>query len=133
MSVQKLARLLVLHELKLIETKHPSANLVFLTCVKGSEFEVRPRCAQKSDKIYDHRRVKIKDEPLRGKTVILHIQKRRFACKPCKRPLTEPVSGIGKGKRITYRFQVSIFQLAEIFFRFKKRSEGAPLLSGHCL
>jgi transposase len=120
MSVQKLARLLLLPELKLIEMKHPSANLVFLTCVKWSEFEVCPRCATKSDKIYDHRIAKIKDEPLRGKTVVLHIRKRRFACKPCRKPFTEPVSGIGKGKRTTFRFQASVCQAAEMFADLKK-------------
>jgi hypothetical protein len=37
--------------------------------IMTSAFEVCPKCASRSDRIYDHRNVKIKDEPLRSRSV----------------------------------------------------------------
>jgi transposase len=115
MSAQKLARLILLAELEIVDMKHSSSNVVFLTCKKSSTFEICPKCANIADKIYDHRTVKIKDEPFRGKTFYLVIQKRRFYCKSCKKPFMEPVSGISKGKRTTQRFQASVCRASELY------------------
>jgi len=37
--------------------------------------------------------VGLKDDPLRNGEAILWVHKRRFSCKTCKRPFTEPVDG----------------------------------------
>lgn len=115
MSAQKLARLILLPELEIIDMKHSSSNVVFLTCKKSSAFEVCPKCATLADTVYDHRTVKIKDEPFRAKIFYLIIQKRRFYCKSCKKPFMEPVAGISKGKRTTQRFQASVCRAAELY------------------
>ena len=82
---------------------------------KTSKFEVCPKCANPSHSIYDHRVVKVKDEPIRGKYVILKIKKRRFFCKNCRKPFTEPITGIGKSMRTTHRYRRSLLWAAENF------------------
>jgi transposase len=77
--------------------------------------EVCPRCATPSKSVYDHRTVVVKDAPIRDKNVLLHIRKRRFSCKPCRRPFTEPVSGIMKGRRTTQRYRRSVLWACENF------------------
>lgn len=107
MPASSLTRILLLPELKIL--KHEGLNRIF--CEKVSEFEVCHRCAVKSEAIYDHRWIQIKDAPIRGRVVpILLILKRRFWCKPCKKPFTEPVRGILPGRRTTQRFRIAVFE-----------------------
>ena len=80
---------------------------------KESPFEVCPRCATRTKSIYDHRVVRVKDAPLRGHVVMMHITKRRFSCKPCGRPFTEPVGGIRKGHRSTERYARELLKACE--------------------
>jgi transposase len=82
---------------------------------KNSELEVCPRCATPSQSVYDHRTVVVKDAPVRGKHFVLHIRKRRFSCKPCRRPFTEPVPGVMKGRRTTQRYRRSVLWACEKF------------------
>lgn len=119
MSIDNLARIIGLPELQIIEVKHSLGNTIRMTCIKTSEFEVCPKCASKADKIYDHRNVLIKDEPLRAKSVLLLIRKRRFFCKTCRKPFMEPVQGIGKGRRTTHRFAASVCRAAELYSDLK--------------
>lgn len=109
-----LARFIALPELKLTRfIKEPIRNRC--EAIKVSEFEVCPKCANPSSVIYDHRFVKIHDAPVRGNDVWLKIKKRRFFCKHCKKPFTEPISGVRKGKRTTERFRRSLLWACENF------------------
>jgi transposase len=119
MSMDNLARIISLPELQIVEVKHASGTTITLTCIKTSEFEVCPKCASKAYRIYDHRNVLIKDEPLRSKAAYLLIRKRRFFCKTCRKPFMEPVQGIGKGRRTTHRFQASVCRSAELYSDLK--------------
>lgn len=76
-----------------------------LAVEKTSDFEVCPKCSKKAHAVYDRRHVRIRDEPIRGKAVILFITKRRFSCKACGAVFTEPVPGISKYGRFTKRFE----------------------------
>ena len=117
--MESLANFSLLPDLKFV-TKYRLGNWgIGFVCEKRSSFEVCPKCATKSFSIYDRRAVKIKDEPIRGKGVFLKIIKRRFICKPCKKPFTEPVSGISKGYRSTARFRRSLNWAAEKFSNLK--------------
>lgn len=114
-----LTRFIALPELKLTHfIKEPTKNL----CVteKASKIEVCPKCATPSSVIYDHRYVKVHDAPFRGNDVWIKIKKRRFYCKPCKKPFTEPVSGVRKGKRTTERFRRSLLWACENFSDLEK-------------
>ncbi|MCA9644835.1 MAG: ISL3 family transposase, partial [Myxococcales bacterium] len=82
---------------------------------KTSEVEVCPKCASPSRSVYDRRWVRVKDEPIRQRNVQLHIRKRRFMCKPCNKPFTEPVAGVAKGARTTARYRKAVLASCERF------------------
>lgn len=114
-----LARFIALPELKLTRfIKEPIRN----RCEghKTSEFEVCPKCANPSSVVYDHRFVKIHDAPVRGTDIWLKIKKRRFYCKHCKKPFTEPIAGVRKGKRTTERFRRDLLWACENFSDLKR-------------
>ena len=88
---------------------------VGLAVEKTSNFEVCPKCANISHAVYDRRSVRIRDEPIRGKAVILFITKRRFSCKACGSVFTEPVPGISKYGKFTKRFEKALCWAADRF------------------
>ena len=67
------------------------------------------------ESIYDHRTVAVRDSPLRDLAVRLIVRKRRFSCRPCGRPFTEPVPGILPGYRSTERYRRSLLWACENF------------------
>ena len=119
MTNDRLANFILLPELKLIETKSLHGKGVLFIAEKVSKVEVCPKCATLSARVYDKRRALIKDQPLRGRMTLIQVIKRRFFCKPCRRPFTEPVPGIGKGKRTTHRFQRGLTWACENFTSLK--------------
>lgn len=104
MQDQNLSRFIVLPELNLSRVEREQRSHIY-HCEKVREFEHCPRCNEASNVTYDHRWVKIRDEPIRRSNCILRIKKRRLYCKRCRKPFTEPVSGILKGQRTTQRFK----------------------------
>jgi transposase len=87
---------------------------------KASEAEVCPKCATLSKSVYDTRKVRLKDQPIRGKQILLIVTKRRFFCRPCKKPFTEPLSGVRKGRRTTERYRRGLLWAAENFSDLKR-------------
>lgn len=118
MPMARLTHFTLLPELELVEMTGDRSN-TRLTAKKTSLMEVCPKCARPSSIIYDRRRVSIKDAPLRGCAVILHLLKRRFFCKNCRKPFTEPVSGISKGRRTTERFRRHLLWACQRFSDLK--------------
>lgn len=119
MPHERLARFTLLPELKFVSMKELRKGAL-IEAEKVSEFEVCPRCATKASSIYDRRWISVKDEPIRGKYIHLRIRKRRFWCKPCRRPFTEPVPGIGKRQRTTARFRRALKWACDTFESLKK-------------
>lgn len=119
MPASMLARFALLPELNLTWVEHKFPNIMILHAHKVSRFEVCPKCATKSHSVYDHRLVQVKDEPIRRQHVILKINKRRFYCKACRKPFTEPVPGIGKGRRYSERFKKALLWACETFSDIK--------------
>ena len=115
MPHRHLSRFILLPELKLESwaKSAPGSN----SCVarKISSVEVCPRCANPSKTVYDTRRVSLRDSPMRGTDVLLTVVKRRFYCRPCKKPFTEPVPGVRKGRRTTERYRRSLLWAYENF------------------
>lgn len=118
MPESKLAHFVLLPELKL-EYLVSEAGFAIYKAVKQSSLEVCPKCATPSSSVYDRRKVRIKDAPLRAQKVWLHIIKRRFWCKGCKKPFTEPIPGISKGKRHTHRYKRHLHWACERFSDLK--------------
>jgi transposase len=106
---------MLLPELKLLRVVCPSRSWVHYIVEKTSSREVCPKCATLSETGYDKRQVTVKDAPVRGQMVFLKILKRRYWCKPCRRPFTEPIAGIVKGQRTTQRFKKSVLWACETF------------------
>jgi transposase len=119
MPHERLTRLTLLPELSLKEIVHGNA-LVIAKVEKTTPFEVCPKCAKRAFGVYDRRVVRAKDSPLRSKLVILEIVKRRFWCRGCKKPFTEPIEGISKGQRCTRRYRRHLLWACENFTDLKR-------------
>lgn len=119
MPHERLARFTLLPELKFISIRELRRGAV-IEAEKVSDFEVCPKCASRSQSTYDHRWVGVKDEPIRGRYIVLRIKKRRFWCKPCRKPFTEPVPGIGKRQRTTERFRRALKWACDNFESLKR-------------
>ena len=115
MPAERIAQSLLLPEQRLLGAKQVRKGIVELQTEKTSTLEVCPRCATPARSVYDRRWVRVRDEPLRQRSVVLHIRKRRFSCKPCGRPFTEPVLGIAKGARTTARYRKAVLAACERF------------------
>lgn len=120
MPHRQISRFLLLPELKLIQWTKVSLTTNYCEASKTSSLEVCPKCATPSRSVYDTRKVKLKDQPMRGKQVILLVVKRRFYCRPCKKPFTEPLPGVRKGRRTTERYRRSILWACENFSDLKR-------------
>ncbi len=130
LSYQKLSRFVLLPELRLTAWKQSSLSMSTAQAKKVSKLEVCPKCATPSGSIYDHRIIVVKDAMIRGNAVRLRIKKRRFYCKTCRKPFTEPVQGIGKSKRTTYRYQREVLWASENFSDLKKVRKAYRCSSG---
>jgi len=127
-----LLRRLLLPELKFKRSwRKPGTVTLGVEVEKESAFEVCPRCATASSSVYDHRVVRVRDEPLRDLAVRLIVRKRRFSCRPCRRPFTEPVPGIRKGYRSTERYQRGLLWACENFSDLKSVRRAYRCSSGY--
>ncbi len=120
MSEKRLTQHLLLPELRFVKHHHRKRNQ-YIECIKVSAFEVCPKCATKSSKVYDHRFVTPRDQPIRNGSVTLKIKKRRFKCQNsyCAKVFTEPVSGIRKGFRTTQRFRSCLRDYSSKYMNLK--------------
>lgn len=120
---------LLLPELLLSGFRWKQLHYFFFT-KKDSPGEVCPKCATYSQSRYDKRTIRVKDSPLRNKAVTLFITKRRFYCKPCKKPFMESVSGIRKGRRTTERYRAQVQWACENFTDLKRVQKAMRCSSG---
>lgn len=117
---ETLSNFILINELKLERWIRIGKSTSLVLCQKVSDFEVCTRCALPAYSIYDHRTVTVKDSPVRGKEIYLRIKKRRFFCKNCKKPFTEPVSGILPKRKTSQRFRRSVLWACENFSCMKQ-------------
>ncbi len=119
MSKDRLANFVLLPELKLKKIVQENKFSGRFECEKIAKLEYCPRCAAPSTTTYDHRRVRVKDAPIRGKGVYLVIEKRRLICKQCKKVFTERIPGIKSRKRHTERYARTVVWACEHFSDLK--------------
>lgn len=105
----------LLPEVKVLKWHRDRAGNQHVWCEKKSLFEVCPKCASPSKTIYDHRWVKLHDQPIRSVQIFIHALKRRFYCKSCRKPFTEPIQGVRKGKRTTESFRRGLLWACDKF------------------
>ena len=114
-----LAQSLLLRELHLVKVEKFQHRL-WICCQKRSQREICPKCATPSSTLYDKRIVRVKDSPVRNHRVELRIHKRRFFCKSCALPFTEPVPGVMPRRRTTQRYRADILWACENFTDLKR-------------
>jgi transposase len=115
MPKDTLANFILLPELKLIRSVRESVTVGRMECFKVRKTEYCHRCAKPSDSTYDHRTVRVKDAPIRGRLIYLSIRKRRLWCFTCKKPFTESTPGVRKSKRHTERYARDLMWACENF------------------
>lgn len=115
MPSRHLTRFVLLPELKLETWNKVGSATNLCVAKKVSKVEICPKCASPSQTVYDTRRVRLRDAPLRGNDVRLTVVKRRFYCRVCKKPFTEPLPGVRKGRRTTERYRRSLLWAYENF------------------
>jgi transposase len=115
-----LTRGLLLPQLKLISVARVSESTFIHRTQTEGKGAVCPKCAQLSLVFYDRRLVKLRDQPIHGKKIILEVIKHRYFCKPCKRPFTEPISGVMPRRQTTQRFRRQIYWACENFTDLKR-------------
>lgn len=81
-----------------------------------------PQCSGTDQSIYDHRTVTLKDVPLGlGRAPVqLSVRKRRFFCRPCRKPFTERIPGVLPGRRTTERFREAVMLACERYVSLKQ-------------
>ncbi len=120
LQTQKLSNFLLPADVNLISSGSPASWLRIIHCQKRNNGAVCPRCAELATAGYDSRKVRLKDEPVRGKAIELIVKKRRFYCKKCKKPFTEPLPGVLPRRRTTQRYRRSLLWAAENFSDLEK-------------
>lgn len=121
---------LLLPELELTYIKQISESKYLWITSKTRRGAVCPKCASFSNSIHDSRTVKLKDRPLAGKMIILEIKKRRYLCKPCKRPFTEPIPGVLPRRKTTQRLRKHLQWSCLQFSDLKKVEKANAVSSG---
>jgi transposase len=116
----KLSNFLIHQELILENHAHPKPWLNIFYCRKTNKGAVCPKCATLARAGYDTRKVRVKDQPVRGNAIWLVVTKKRFYCKRCKKPFTEPLPGVLPKRRTTQRYRRAILWAAENFTDLKK-------------
>lgn len=97
-------------ELKLISTSRFRHGHLWLCEKVGRGPEACPKCASLSSTRFGKAWVLVRDEEVRGKPIWLKIKKHRYFCKVCRKPFTEPVSGVLPRRRTTQRLRKKILK-----------------------
>ena len=118
-----LSRFFGLPELKLTSARKGHQSFLYEGHKVRASCEVCPRCAQPSSSVYDHRWVTLKDEPMRRSVITLRIKKRRYYCKTCRKPFTEPLSGVMPRRRTTQRYREALMIACEKYSSLKQVRE----------
>jgi transposase len=69
-----------------------------------------PHCQNQSEQLHQNRPVLIRDLPISGQAVYLHIPRRQFYCSVCQRYFTERLSFVDWERRYTQRYETAIYQ-----------------------
>lgn len=93
---------------KVLEIEIKEKEVVVLV---ESELEVGvcPHCGKVSNKRHDYYWTKVRDLPVSGKKVFLHLKRIRLYCPKCKRPFLMPVDLCGKKKSYTWRYGEKVY------------------------
>lgn len=117
---ETISNFILLPELEIHQVFRKGHSTNIYHCVKRKTQEYCPYCASGRNWVHEYRTITIRDEPIRGKEVILKIKKRRLRCKDCKKTFHEPIQGILPKKRFTQRFKRGLLWACENFRDLKR-------------
>lgn len=120
MPQDRLSNFILFPHLEFQQWKKIGAKNNQIECRTRSGSGFCPRCGCETDRIYDHRVVRIKDAPLREKLVELKIKKKRFQCRECGKVFSETIEGIKKYHRVTERLKRKVLWACENFQDLKR-------------
>ena len=122
-----LTQLISLPELEIEHISRKQTRVMFIYARSRSRERACPKCATYSQAAHDHREVRIKDEPIKGIRVELRVRKKRYYCKPCKKPFTELLRGVFSRARHTDRLARHILWLGKKFRTLKDAAQAVGL------
>lgn len=93
-----------------VESFTQEGGQVFLKVRFLSESCDCPHCHNLSDKLNQDRPVLIRDLPVFGQIVYLHVPRRQFYCSLCQRYFTEYLSFVDWERRYTQRYEDAIYR-----------------------
>jgi len=125
-----LIRGLLLPELNLKAVVRLSPSTRLWVTEKDRRGAVCPKCATLSLTLYDRRKIKLLDQPVQGKKIVLEVVKHRYFCKQCRRPFTEPIPGVIPGRRTTQRLRTQVYWACENFTDLKRVSRAYRVSPG---
>ncbi len=69
-----------------------------------------PHCQNYTDDIHQTRPILVKDLGIFGQQVYLHVPRRQFYCRNCKKYPTEPLDFIDKRRNYTIRYEEYVYE-----------------------
>jgi transposase len=101
-----IAQFLSLPKLKVEAVYRNSKSRHFEIVARSESVDaVHTRCGTLCTRVYDTRRCRVRDVPIRDHKTTLVIWKFRYYCKTCRKPFTEPIAGVFSRSRITDRLR----------------------------
>jgi len=91
-----------------VESCTQEEQQVFLKLRFLNETSDCPHCQNSSDKLHQNRPVLIRDLPIFGQPVHLHLPRRQFYCSCCQRYFSERLSFVDWERRYTQRYENAI-------------------------
>lgn len=67
-----------------------------------------PRCGNISHNPHQNHWYWVRDLPISGRSVMLKVNRRQFKCKTCRKPFSEDLEFVGKGRKYTHRLAMEI-------------------------
>ena len=116
----KVSNFVLLPELILEKSYYLQGGHQILHCKKKIMQEFCPHCASADYWTHEYRTITVRDEPIRGKDIILKITKRRLRCKNCRKTFNKHIPGVLPRGRFTQRFKRGLNWACENFKDLKK-------------
>jgi len=93
-----------------VESFTQEEQQVFLKLRFLHESSPCPHCQNPSDKLHQNRPILIRDLPISGQCIYLHLPRRQFYCSFCQQYFTERLSFVDWERRYTQRYEKAIYQ-----------------------
>lgn len=119
-ALHNLSNFVLLPELILEKTHYMAGGVKIIWCSKRKKQEYCVHCASGEYWTHEYRIVTVRDEPIRGKQVVLKIKKRRLKCKKCLKTFSEPIPGVMPRAKLTQRFKRSLSWACRTFTDLNK-------------